>query len=318
MNAELDRHYDVPKLLNWCFEARPKPQARPGWGVIADRWNGLDAHGLVGSTTDGGGYAFAMNTFQWAGALAPLARYDDRYARDIGKWMLNLANAARLFYPNAHDAAHQSSYTWANRNDPKSVIAYEGIRKWKRGAATAQADFRTLAGRIVEGTFASTRFFREEPLLAEVLEESQVGQAMSLEHLWQFNLPDSSGRWLVVAAEPENAGPEGAAFRFSFASHPDGPFTEAFSLSKPQPERPAQVAELPDALRGSLYLKVESTHRSPAKGKPASLRVDAMAIAHRSDIGPFAQGDLVVSFIDLLKDSTVPILLYRPESAVIG
>ena len=40
-----------------------------------------------------------------------------------------------------------------------------------------------------------------------------------------------------------------------------------------------------------------------------------MAISYRSDIGPFAQGDLVVTFIDLLKEATVPIVLYRPASA---
>ena len=114
MNAELGRNYDVAKLVNDCFDPHGRPQARPGWGVISDRWNGLDAHGLVGSTTDGEGYAFAMNTFQWAGALVPLARYDTRYAHDIGKWTLNLANAARLFYPNALDAEHQSSYAWSS------------------------------------------------------------------------------------------------------------------------------------------------------------------------------------------------------------
>jgi hypothetical protein len=113
MNAELGRHYDVAKLVNGCFEPHGQPQARPGWGVISDRWNGLDAHGLVGSTTDGEDYAFAMNTFQWAGALVPLARYDTRYARDLGKWTLNLANAARLLYPDVHNAEHQSSYAWA-------------------------------------------------------------------------------------------------------------------------------------------------------------------------------------------------------------
>ena len=105
--------------MNQCFDPRGRPQARPGWGVISDRWQGQDAHGLVGSTTDGEGYAFAMNTFQWAGALVPLARYDTRYAHDIGKWMLNLANASRLFYPNAHDAEHQSSYAWAQAHDRK-------------------------------------------------------------------------------------------------------------------------------------------------------------------------------------------------------
>jgi hypothetical protein len=41
-----------------------------------------------------------------------------------------------------------------------------------------------------------------------------------------------------------------------------------------------------------------------------------MAISYRSEIGPYAQGDLVVSFIDLLKASTVPIVLYRPAAVV--
>ena len=40
-----------------------------------------------------------------------------------------------------------------------------------------------------------------------------------------------------------------------------------------------------------------------------------MAVSYQSRIGPFAQGDLVVTFIDLLKEATVPIVLYRPASA---
>ena len=43
--------------------------------------------------------------------------------------------------------------------------------------------------------------------------------------------------------------------------------------------------------------------------------MDAIAISYQSSIGPFAQGDLVVTFIDLLKEATVPIVLYRPASA---
>jgi hypothetical protein len=38
-----------------------------------------------------------MNGFQQAAALAPLPKYDKRYARAIAKWILNLANASRLF-----------------------------------------------------------------------------------------------------------------------------------------------------------------------------------------------------------------------------
>ena len=310
MNAELGRHYDVAKLVNACFEPCGPLQARPGWGVISDRWQGLDVHGLVGSTTDGQGYAFAMNTFQWAGALLPLARYDPRYARDLGKWTLNLANAARLFYSNAHDAGHQSSYAWAKAHDSKSVIAYEGIRKWKRGAATARADYRTVRGKIVQGSFASTQFRNETPPEREVFEEAS-GNGTPFEHVWEFNLPKARGSWLVVAAERIDGGHAGNAFRFSYSSRPDGPYMPVFSVSGSDP---AQVVELPADLRNKLYVKAESSDRSVGWSGPDKLAVDAMAISYQSSIGPFAQGDLVVTFIDLLKEATVPIVLYRPTS----
>ena len=314
MNAELGRHYDVPRLVNWCFEPRPKPQARPNWGVITDTWNGLDVHGLVGSATDGGGYAFAMNTFQYAGTMAPLARYDDRYAHDLGKWILNLANAARLFYPNAHDAAHQSSYAWASAHDPESIIAYEGLRKWKRSSTTvALRDYATRFGRIKAGTFADTHFYREDPAHVEILEEAPASDYVHLQHVWEFALPDCSERFLVVAAEREKGGENNNAFVFSYAPHPEGPYTKAFVVQgKDEPH----ILELPASIGGKLYLKAESTDTSAGRLAPDRLRVDAMAISHRSDITPYAQGDQIVSFIALLKDSTVPIVLYRPDSAV--
>jgi hypothetical protein len=311
MNAELDRDYDVAKLLNACFAPRGRLQARPGWGVISDRWNGLDAHGLVGSTTDGGGYAFAMNSFQWAGALVPLARYDSRYAHDIGKWVLNLANAARLFYSDAHDAMHQSSHAWARAHDVKSSIAYEGIRKWKRGTAIAHDDYRTTRGKIIEGSFTSTHFRRDAPPSLQIFEETAGDQA-AFEHIWELELPDAEERWLVVAAERVDGGNAKNSFRFSFASNPDGPYTPAFSVTGAES---AQLVELPSALQNKLYVKVESGDRSTEWTGPDRLIVDAMAVSYCSNIGPFAQGDAVVTFIDLLKEATIPIVLYRPASA---
>lgn len=311
MNAELGRNYDVGKLVNECFEPRGRPQARPGWGVISDRWNGLDAHGLVGSTTDGEGYAFAMNTFQWAGTIVPLARYDTRYARDVGKWMLNLANAARLFYPNAFDAEHQSSYAWAQAYDGNSAIAYEGIRKWKRGAAVASADYRTTQGRIVQGNFESTHASREVPPGLEVFEEKS-GAGVLFEHIWEFDLPESPERWLVVAAKRIDGGHVGNTFTFSFSSDPKGPYTSVFSVSGVET---VQVVELPESLRGKLYVKAESSDGVAPEGGRDQLAVDAIAISYRSNIGPFAQGDKVVTFIDLLEEATIPIVLYRPASA---
>jgi hypothetical protein len=128
MNAELGRSYDVDKMLNWCFEPN---SVRKGWGVIAERWGDQDCYGLVGSTTDRGGYAFAMNTFAAAGVLAPIARYDERYARAIGKWLLNASNASRLFYADELPPEQQSCPNWTG--DPQHVIAYEGLRKTWNG-----------------------------------------------------------------------------------------------------------------------------------------------------------------------------------------
>jgi hypothetical protein len=311
MNAETGSHYDVGKLVNQCFEPRGRPQARPGWGVISDRWQNCDVHGLVGSTTDGNGYAFAMNTFEWAGAIVPIARYDTRYAHDVGKWILNLANAARLFYPNVHDARHQSSYAWSAAHDRKSAIAYEGIRKWKRGAAVARADYRTSQGRIVQGSFASTHARREAPLDLQVLEE-ESNAAAPFEHVWEFDLPNAAKRWLVVDAERIDGGHVGNAFRFSFSGEPDGPYSLAFSVSGVDP---VQVVELPKSLQGKLYVRVQSSDRVAAWAGQDQLVVDAMAISYRSDAGPFAQGDQLVTFVDLLEEATEPIVLYRPASA---
>jgi hypothetical protein len=127
LNAEHGTNYDIKKILDWTFEGCKAADGRTGWGVIAERWGEYDVHGLQGSITDGGGYAFLMNSFDLAWPLVPMAKYDSRYANAIGKWMLNLTNAARLFYPYEIDDNHQ--WLPAKKEITKNVIAYEGIRK---------------------------------------------------------------------------------------------------------------------------------------------------------------------------------------------
>lgn len=128
MEAELGRGRGADRLLDWCFGVS---DCRGGWGATVGSWGGYDCDGLLGSIDDRGGYAFAMNTFAQAGALVPLARYDPRRARAIGKWMLNLASAARLFYPDALPEGHGTSEAW--KGDPEHAIAYEGLRREWRG-----------------------------------------------------------------------------------------------------------------------------------------------------------------------------------------
>jgi len=95
--------------------------------VLADNWNGFDVSGLVGSTTDHGGYVFLMNTFDAAWALVPLVRYDGSWEQVIGKWMLNAANATRLFYPYEVPDEHQTIPEL--KHVTKGVIGYEGLTK---------------------------------------------------------------------------------------------------------------------------------------------------------------------------------------------
>lgn len=128
VNAEQNTFLNVEKLLEWSFGPS---KARRGWGVLRDSWGECAVHGLLGSLTDGGGYAFALNTFHLAAALAPLPRYDSRYSRDLGKLLLNLTNNARLFYPGYLPLDQQSSPAWAAES--RNVVAYEGLRREKGG-----------------------------------------------------------------------------------------------------------------------------------------------------------------------------------------
>ncbi len=125
MNAEQGTDYDFLKILDWTFEG--SSVCREGWGVLVDNWNGYDVSGLVGSTAHNGGFAFLMNTYDTMWPLVPMVRYDQRYANTIGKWMLNAANASRLFYPYEIPDDHQTIPE--EKEHTKGVIAYEGLIK---------------------------------------------------------------------------------------------------------------------------------------------------------------------------------------------
>jgi autotransporter-associated beta strand protein len=128
MNAEVGRNYDINKFINWCFNGNS--YARPGWGVTTGSWGGMNVDGLVANVA-GNGYAFAMDTFEFAGALAPVARYDQRFAHDLGKWLLNAANNSRLFYAPYLPAGQQASPGWLNGTN--AIIPYEGLMQSYNG-----------------------------------------------------------------------------------------------------------------------------------------------------------------------------------------
>src|SRR6266487_1446952 len=131
MNAELGTTFNIQKMINWSFDQSSKRN----WGTVVGTWGnnitGLnDVAGLVGEIDNpSAGYVFAMNGFQQAAALVPLVKYDKRFAHTIAKWVLNLANASRLFYAQYLPASHQDSYLWSSLHDPNSILAYEGLKQ---------------------------------------------------------------------------------------------------------------------------------------------------------------------------------------------
>lgn len=130
LNAQHGTGYDVGRYFDWI---RGGSEVRPGWGTIEERWGDHDARGLIGSQTDGGGYAFAMNTFA-APLFAATAKYDPRFADTVGRWLANIHDAGRFFYADQMPAENQ----WHGAtfiDDPAHVIPYEGLRAKENGRA---------------------------------------------------------------------------------------------------------------------------------------------------------------------------------------
>ena len=178
MNAEINTGYDLEKMVNWSFD---RGDLR-GWGAIVGNWGGFDVDGLIGEANDNGNdYAFQMNGTQQAGALAPMVRYDKRFARAIGKWILNLANATRLFFPGFLPSNLQDASAWSNAHDPDRVIGYEALREVWQG----NSPFST--GDAVNGGWAATNLAlygtSSIGYLGAILEKTDVPKILKIDLL---------------------------------------------------------------------------------------------------------------------------------------
>lgn len=130
-NASYGTNIEVEDILNDILNGNSIP--RGGWGSIVGDWGDYSMNGLMGSTSDGGGYAFAMNTFTAAYAISPLVKYDARYASTLGKWYLNLVSNSRYFFADQTNKENQSTFLYekaqAFNQVVESIVPYEGIRK---------------------------------------------------------------------------------------------------------------------------------------------------------------------------------------------
>jgi len=117
LNAEHGRNYDTAKLLAWCFSGGRIAAD----GVTAVRTGQYDITGLWAMH----GRAYLFESFQLASSLVPLVRYDQRFARAVGKWLLNAANSARLFYPGEIPDSYQAIPQL--KSISRNLIAYEVV-----------------------------------------------------------------------------------------------------------------------------------------------------------------------------------------------
>ena len=83
--------FNVTKFLDFSF-SNGNNEYRLGWGMLnhSARWGGRDVGGLIGSLTDGGGYAFFGNGLWYLAAVSPIPLYAPEYSRMVAKWTYNL------------------------------------------------------------------------------------------------------------------------------------------------------------------------------------------------------------------------------------
>lgn len=183
-NEEFNTNFNVGRHFNSIFNGGSN--VRGGWGMISETWNHYNMQGLMGSISDGGGYAFSMNTFSSAYIMAKTVKYDHRYADAMGKWLLNLISNSRYFFSDYSNKDNQSLYNSTNAIKAQEFneianhnIPYEGIRKfgnsvtpWFGGDPTvydwAETDYSLYSGASMG-------------MLASLYEETNVNNVLKID-----------------------------------------------------------------------------------------------------------------------------------------
>lgn len=260
-NAERKTTYPTAKLIDWVL-AGDNPRK---WGSLLEKIKSTETYGLIGSVYPDYEYAFAMNTFHAAGILAPIARYEERFATPLAKWILNLAVNSRYFYPNAWPSQQQTSYQWASKYDPDFCIPYEGLRK--QGMTRNYPSKETsVKGKVLPGD-------GDTPDHDLIWVTDEKGR---LDYLCQITFPEGIRNDLIMRiADEKNL--KASVLEVLVSRSPEGPAGKAlrFDASRPQLQRftfkesgawwvRVRVDGLPSGTRIELMdLTVETRLRNP-------------------------------------------------------
>ncbi len=287
MNAVEGTNYPMQELLDWCFN---RGDLR-GWGAIVGTWGGYDVSGLIGEANDAGNdYAFVMNGFQQAAALAPLPKYDKRYARAIAKWLLNVTNASRLFYWNALPQDLQDSYSWASTNDPTACIPHESMKETLSG----KTPFAT--GDAINGGWAATNLSlysgSSVGYLASVVKTTNIPEILQIDlnktdfygennlvsYLY-FN-PTTSDKQVDVTLPAGTFGVYDAITESILSSSATGSIQVTVPAGEVRLIRLFPSSITPDARNGRLYAGTDILDYHYQYAYTGNLRVKALATDH--------------------------------------
>ena len=272
LNAEHGDKHDTEKLLRWVFDgSNPRK-----WGVIAESWDGIPMHGLAGSVYPEHEYAFTMNSFVTPAALAPVVRYDKRFARSLGRWILNVAANSRHFYPDSWPADRQTSWKWASENDPAFALAYEGVRARtlrRVRPAAEQESVGTLAGSLMPAP-------NGRPPRSAVIRPAANG-ALAAE--WRLDLAPAARHTLAIGFHHDRAPRDLEIFSAPSAK---GPWKKMLSVAADKKGNAwTNLTEFTGG--GSLHLRLEA---APMADAPAVV-IDELYVNSFVSAAPEAAGD---------------------------
>ena len=133
--------YNLDKFFNWIFSIGQT--ARGHFGISAGTFGGVPSDGLCfqydpkstkhSMITEEGKAAtyrailWTMNSMTFPSILAPAARYDQSYARALGKYTLNAAANCRYFYGDSMPESKQTDTQWQHEYDKTFSIPYESM-----------------------------------------------------------------------------------------------------------------------------------------------------------------------------------------------
>ena len=181
LNYRYGTSYDVGAFLDYLFEG--DSAFRPGWSVLGGSFGGYPVDGLVGQ---GGDYAFSMNSFHLASTLAPMVKYDVRFADVIGKYLLNLVNNAKIFFAQEIPLDHQTMNGYLP-SDKSGAVCYEGFRNYYAGVnGLAMGDATAMFGQPCDLSVYSSAYIGA---LGGIVDETDIKGILKVD----LNATDSFG-----------------------------------------------------------------------------------------------------------------------------